>query len=99
MRTARLDDQYAGSEMNRSCDRRLSKEADKETGTGNVNRKGSPVPSFQFPWFSHNITASRSSGNLIAEGQIRDKSNLTTIDPGASMTIAKPDITTGLAER
>jgi hypothetical protein len=61
-------------------------------------RRGSPAPSTAVPRVTLNVLAKGTDGLLSAEG-IHAKPRRVTIDTGAFVTDARPDIAVGLPER
>jgi hypothetical protein len=61
-------------------------------------RRGSPAPSTAVPRVTLNVLAKGTDGLLSAEG-IHAKPRRVTIDTGAFVTDARPDIVVGLPER
>jgi hypothetical protein len=64
-----------------------------------VRKGGTPVSPLAPPHPTTNVIAERDHNSLIVHSWIGDKPCLVTTDTGASMTITKPDITSGLPER
>lgn len=57
------------------------------------------VSSLQPPHFALSLLNKDGCNSLHTKGQIGDKSYIVTIDTGATVTIARPDITAELPER
>jgi hypothetical protein len=61
-------------------------------------RRGVSESSITPPLFTLKVLAKWAKGSLTADGWIQEKPCRVTIDTGASVTVARPDIVAGLPE-
>jgi hypothetical protein len=62
-------------------------------------RKGVSEPSITPPRFTVKVLVEWAKGSLTADGWIQERPCRVTIDTGASVTVARPDVVAGLPER
>jgi predicted aspartyl protease len=77
----------------------LQAETARRDGPGPENEEGVSESSITPPRFALKVLAKWAKGSLTADGWIQEKPCRVTIDTGASVTIARPDIVEGLPEK